>query len=37
VAALRARPGYRVLYEDAQLVLLARPALAADSAEVWQP
>ncbi len=37
LAALRARPGYRVLYEDAQLVLLARPALAADSAEVWQP
>ena len=37
VAALRARPGYHVLYEDAQLVLLARPALATDSAEVWQP
>ncbi|TDN36577.1 DUF2079 domain-containing protein [Hymenobacter sp. UV11] len=37
LAALRARPGYRVLYEDAQLVLLARPATPADSAEVWQP
>jgi uncharacterized membrane protein len=38
LAALRARPGYRVLYEDAQVMLLARPApLAADTAEVWQP
>ncbi len=37
LAALRARPGYRVLYEDAQLVLLARPATPLDSAEVWQP
>ena len=37
LAQLRARPGYRVLYQDAQLVLLARPAGAADSAEVWRP
>jgi uncharacterized membrane protein len=35
--SLRARPRYRVLYEDAQLVLLARPTPPADSAEVWQP
>jgi uncharacterized membrane protein len=37
IEVLRARPGYRVLYEDAQLVLLSRPALVTDSAEVWHP
>lgn len=36
-ARLRAAPGYRVLYEDAQVVLLARQAAPADSAAVWQP
>ena len=39
LAQLRARPGYRVLYEDAQLVLLARPVPLppADTTAVWQP
>ncbi|WP_220235702.1 DUF2079 domain-containing protein [Hymenobacter ginsengisoli] len=36
-AQLRTAPGYRVLYEDAQVVLLARQAAPADSAAVWQP
>jgi uncharacterized membrane protein len=36
-AQLRTQPGYRVLYEDAQVVLLARRAAPADSAAVWQP
>lgn len=36
-AQLHAGPGYRVIYEDAQLVLLARRAAPADSAAVWQP
>jgi uncharacterized membrane protein len=34
---LRANPSYRVLYEDAQMVLLARRFVAADSAAMWQP
>lgn len=33
---LRADPNYRVLYEDAQLVLLARRFAPADSAAIWQ-
>jgi uncharacterized membrane protein len=36
-AQLRTQPGYRVLYEDAQVVLLARRAAPADSAAVWHP
>ena len=36
-AQLCADPHYRVLYEDAQLVLLARHFAPADSAAVWQP
>ncbi|RZK61548.1 MAG: DUF2079 domain-containing protein [Hymenobacter sp.] len=36
-AQLRTDPAYRVLYEDAQLVLLARHAAPADSAAVWRP
>ncbi|MGI4760182.1 MAG: DUF2079 domain-containing protein [Janthinobacterium lividum] len=34
---LRADPAYRVLYEDTQLVLLARRFAPADSAAAWQP
>lgn len=34
---LRTRPGYRVLYEDAQVLLLARQFAPADSAAAWQP
>jgi len=36
-AQLRADPAYRVLYEDAQVLLLARRFAPADSARVWQP
>ena len=36
-AQLRADPAYRVLYEDAQLLLLARRFAPADSAAVWRP
>jgi uncharacterized membrane protein len=35
-AQLRADPSYRILYEDAQLVLLARRFVPADSAAIWQ-
>jgi uncharacterized membrane protein len=35
-AQLRADPSYRVLYEDAQLILLARRFTPADSAAIWQ-
>ncbi|MDO7884696.1 DUF2079 domain-containing protein [Hymenobacter sp. CA2-7] len=34
---LRTDPAYRVLYEDAQLVLLARQLAPADSAAAWRP
>ncbi|MVN76390.1 DUF2079 domain-containing protein [Hymenobacter sp. HMF4947] len=38
VAQLRATPGYRVLYEDAQLLLLSRSLPpAADTTATWQP
>ena len=36
-AQLRTDPAYRVLYEDAQVLLLARRFAPADSARVWQP
>ena len=37
LAQLQASPGMRVLYQDAQFVLLARRYAPADSAAVWQP
>lgn len=36
-AQLRAQPGYRVLYEDDQVVLLARHPAPADSVATWHP
>ena len=36
-AQLRTQPGYRVLYEDAQVLLLDRQFAPADSAAIWQP
>ena len=36
LAHLQADPHYRVLYQDAQLVLLARQFAPADSAQVWK-
>ena len=36
-AQLRADPSYRVLYEDAQVLLLARRFAPVDSAATWQP